>query len=100
MTGPTSARIPTLSEIEDTARLIAGHAGESPLITWPSSGGRVRLKLENLQPTGSFKIRGATAVLRSLSDEERAAGLVTPAPETWPGPSRGWPTSTSSLAPR
>jgi len=38
---------------------------------------RVYLKLENLQITGSFKLRGAVNKLLSLSDEERARGLVT-----------------------
>jgi threonine dehydratase len=70
--------LPSLTEIQAVGRLIAGHVPESPLVEWPSSAGQVRLKLENLLPTGSFKIRGATAVLLSLTAEERAAGLVTP----------------------
>src|SRR4051812_29238404 len=39
-------------------------------------GGQVLLKCENLQRTGSFKIRGAYVRLSRLSDEERAAGVV------------------------
>ncbi|NIM95298.1 MAG: hydroxyectoine utilization dehydratase EutB [Anaerolineales bacterium] len=39
-------------------------------------GSQVGFKLENLQITGSFKIRGAANKLLSLSDEERAAGVV------------------------
>ncbi len=39
-------------------------------------GRRVLLKLENLQPTGSFKVRGAAARLGALDDEERARGVV------------------------
>ncbi len=38
---------------------------------------RVDLKLENLQRTGSFKLRGALSRLTMLSSEERAAGVVT-----------------------
>ena len=38
---------------------------------------RVLAKLENTQHTGSFKLRGATAKLKSLSPGERAAGVVT-----------------------
>lgn len=41
------------------------------------SGGEVWLKLENYQVTGSFKIRGATNKLLSLSKEERRRGVVT-----------------------
>ncbi|PSP38749.1 threonine ammonia-lyase [Halobacteriales archaeon QH_7_65_31] len=42
-----------------------------------ATGANVSLKLENLQRTGSFKIRGATNKLAHLDDEERAAGVVT-----------------------
>ncbi len=41
------------------------------------TGADIRLKLENTQRTGSFKIRGATNRIRSLSDEEQAAGVIT-----------------------
>jgi len=40
-------------------------------------GPRVHLKLENLQPTGSFKIRGAAAALAGATREDVAAGIVT-----------------------
>lgn len=40
------------------------------------TGANVYLKLENLQYTGSFKLRGAFNKLLSLSDEERAAGCI------------------------
>ncbi|PXY34121.1 threonine ammonia-lyase [Prauserella flavalba] len=41
-----------------------------------SHGGPVSLKCENLQRTGSFKIRGAYTRLHALSEEERARGVV------------------------
>jgi threonine dehydratase len=41
------------------------------------SGAEVYLKLENLQQTGSFKLRGATNRLLTLDERERAAGVVT-----------------------
>lgn len=41
------------------------------------TGAEVHLKLENLQRTGSFKIRGATNRIRTLTDAERASGVVT-----------------------
>ncbi len=40
------------------------------------TGGDVHLKLENFQRTGSFKVRGAMNKLASLTDEERARGVV------------------------
>ena len=40
-------------------------------------GANVYLKLENLQPTGSFKVRGALNKVLSLTEEERDAGIVT-----------------------
>ncbi|WP_232703029.1 threonine ammonia-lyase [Halobacterium wangiae] len=41
------------------------------------TGASVHLKLECFQRTGSFKIRGATNRIRTLTDEEQAAGVVT-----------------------
>jgi threonine dehydratase len=41
------------------------------------TGADVRLKLENFQRTGAFKIRGATNRIATLSEEERDAGVVT-----------------------
>ena len=41
------------------------------------TGAELYLKLENLQRTGSFKIRGAVNRIAQLTDEERAAGVVT-----------------------
>jgi threonine dehydratase len=40
------------------------------------SGGEVYLKLENLQKTGSFKVRGASYAISQLSDSEKEAGVV------------------------
>lgn len=41
------------------------------------SGAEVHMKLENFQRTGSFKIRGATNRIRTLTDAEQDAGVVT-----------------------
>ncbi|WP_458207443.1 threonine ammonia-lyase [Haladaptatus sp. NG-SE-30] len=41
------------------------------------TGAEVHLKLETFQRTGAFKIRGATNRIKTLSDEEKAAGVVT-----------------------
>ncbi|NCF50155.1 threonine/serine dehydratase [Gammaproteobacteria bacterium] len=66
------------------ARLAASRIGaivrETPLVHSPAlsemTGGEVYLKLENLQHTGSFKLRGATNRLLTLSQDERARGCV------------------------
>ena len=62
------------------ANRIASYIRETPLDYSPYfseiTGANVYLKLENLQHTGSFKLRGAFNKLLSLSEEEREAGGV------------------------
>jgi len=62
------------------ANRIGAHIRETPLDYSPAlsekSGANVYLKLENLQHTGSFKLRGAFNKLLSLTPEEREAGGV------------------------
>ncbi|MEV0779086.1 threonine/serine dehydratase [Streptomyces sp. NPDC050428] len=69
-----------ISDIEAAARLIAGHVVRTPTVPSPGLsallGVPVTAKLELLQRTGSFKARGATAKLLSLSEADRAAGVV------------------------
>ncbi|MFH9089607.1 threonine/serine dehydratase [Streptomyces sp. NPDC017673] len=69
-----------ISDIETAARRIAGHVVRTPTVPSPGLGTLlgvpVTAKLELLQRTGSFKARGATAKLLSLSEAERAAGVV------------------------
>ncbi|MDF2045546.1 MULTISPECIES: threonine ammonia-lyase [Microbacterium] len=71
---------PTLAEFEDAAHALRGIITRTPLdeslhLT-ELLGVPVNLKLENLQRTGSFKIRGATYRLSRLTAEERARGVV------------------------
>ena len=60
---------------------IAEIAIQSPVVPSPALGRRldadVALKLENLQVTGSFKVRGAANKILALSDDERSRGVVT-----------------------
>ncbi len=62
------------------AERIAPYVRRTPLDHSPyfseRTGANVYLKLENLQYTGSFKLRGAFNKLLSLSEEERAAGCI------------------------
>jgi threonine dehydratase len=72
--------IPTLDDIRHGAEALRGVAIKTPMeeSRWLSAvaGGPVLLKCENLQRTGSFKIRGAYLRMSRLSEEERAAGVV------------------------
>ncbi|WP_250548910.1 threonine/serine dehydratase [Pseudonocardia sp. H11422] len=69
-----------IEDITAAAESIAGHVLRTPTLPSPGLsahfGVPVTVKLELLQRTGSFKPRGAVAKLRSLSDAERAAGVV------------------------
>jgi threonine dehydratase len=71
---------PTLSEIEEARGRLEGVARVTPVYgseTLSKLVGReVALKAENLQRTGSFKIRGAFNKVATLSDRERRAGVV------------------------
>lgn len=72
--------IPTLAEFEDAAATLSGIIAHTPMDRSKHLsdllGVPVHLKLENLQRTGSFKIRGATYRLSRLSTEERERGVV------------------------
>lgn len=72
--------LPTLADFEDAAAVLAPHINHTPLETseYLSEvlGVPVHLKLENLQRTGSFKIRGAGYRLSRLTAAERARGVV------------------------
>ena len=71
---------PTLADIQEARERLRGIAEETPIYlseTFSRRVGReVRLKAENLQRTGAFKVRGAVNKLTTLSPEERAAGVV------------------------
>jgi threonine dehydratase len=71
---------PTLAEFEDARTRVARVIDVTPLQSSRSiaekSGSPVHLKCENLQRTGSYKIRGAYNRLSRLTDEEKARGVV------------------------
>ena len=75
-----SLNLPGLAEIEAAARRLAGKAVVTPLLESPALnarlGGRVLLKPETLQRTGSFKFRGAYNKLSQLNEIQRSAGVV------------------------
>jgi threonine dehydratase len=71
---------PTLTEIEGARRGLEGIAYVTPVYGSDTlsrlAGREVMLKAENLQRTGSFKVRGAVTRIAALSDTQRAAGVV------------------------
>ncbi|HEY6661037.1 MAG TPA: threonine/serine dehydratase [Pyrinomonadaceae bacterium] len=69
----------SLSAIKDARRVIAGSAIRTPLIRLnvPSAPAEIYLKLENLQPIGSFKIRGAANAIAQLPPEKLERMVVT-----------------------
>jgi threonine dehydratase len=72
--------VPGLRDIEEARRRLAGVARVTPVHGSETlsrlTGREVHLKAENLQRTGSFKVRGAVNRLSVLSPEERAKGVV------------------------
>jgi threonine dehydratase len=78
--GSDAVPIPTLADIERARDVLEGVSIYTPMeeSRWLSAlaGGPVRIKAENLQRTGSFKIRGAYLRMSRLSPEEKATGVV------------------------
>ncbi len=72
--------VPTLRDIEAARRRLDGIARITPVYSSETfsrlTGRDVHLKAENLQRTGSFKIRGAVNKIATLSEDERRAGVV------------------------
>jgi threonine dehydratase len=68
----------TVDEIEAAAERIRPVAVRTPVVdATDSSGRRIVLKCENLQPMGAFKIRGAYNFLAQLAPDVRRAGVIT-----------------------
>ncbi len=66
----------TLEMIQQAQQNLKGVARLTPLISAPKIGENVSIKAENLQLTGSFKLRGAYNKISSLTDEEKAKGVI------------------------
>ncbi|MDX1574634.1 MAG: threonine/serine dehydratase [Kiloniellales bacterium] len=71
---------PGLAEIEAAARRLAGRAVATPLLESPALnerlGGRILIKAETLQRTGSFKFRGAFNKISQIPEAARHGGVV------------------------
>src|ERR1700757_4081383 len=86
MSSPTTGRAapfrpPTWQDIVEAHQRISPRIHRTPVLTSGSldalTSARLYFKCENLQKTGSFKIRGATNAIFSLSDTEVSRGIVT-----------------------
>lgn len=74
---PHAARLVSLANIRDARSRLDGITVRTPLIPLHRDGRTLHLKPENQQPIGAFKLRGAYNKIASLSDEERARGVIT-----------------------
>ena len=72
--------LPTAADVDEAARRLSGVALRTPLLTSAaldaSTGGRIFLKAETLQRTGSFKFRGAYNKLAAIPRDQRSRGVV------------------------
>src|ERR1700690_140155 len=68
----------SLQDIRSAQSLLRGIAVRTPLFEWTGvrDERKLFLKLENLQPIGAFKLRGAYNKVASLTDEERHRGVI------------------------
>ena len=71
--------LPSLTEIQNARAVIRGSAIRTPLVPLNvrDAPAEIYLKLENLQPIGSFKIRGATNAIAHLEPAALARGVLT-----------------------
>src|SRR3954470_12059227 len=76
----TDPRLVTAADVESAALALDGVAARTPLIDaeWLSErvGSTVKLKCENLQHAGAFKIRGAYNAVSKLTEEQRRKGVI------------------------
>ena len=68
----------SLDDIRAARTRLSGIAVRTPLFEWTSAADsrKLYLKLENLQPIGAFKLRGAYNKVASLTDQERRRGVI------------------------
>src|SRR5690242_20327502 len=75
---PEPVRPIPLSDIEEARKRISGTVVRTPLVKLDLGGvPEIYLKLENLQPTNAYKIRGGANAVAHLSEDERARGVWT-----------------------
>src|SRR6202050_887593 len=65
-----------VAEVQGAGRLLAGVAVRTPLIPFPGLEPRLLVKPESLQPTGSFKLRGAYTAISAAGQRAREHGVI------------------------
>jgi threonine dehydratase len=74
VSSPPQPALVTLADVDAAAERIVGRVLRTPLLTVQNG---LWLKPESLQPTGAFKLRGATNAVLQLSEEQRTRGVLT-----------------------
>jgi len=73
--------IPTIDHIQAASERVQPYTHKTPVLSSSQineiSGAEVYFKCENFQKTGAFKMRGAINAILQLTDEQKAAGVVT-----------------------
>lgn len=72
-----TVRTPTAEEVVAGAAIVSQHLSPTPVVNAPALGPGVVLKLETMQPTGSFKVRGALVAVAKPITHDAAQPLVT-----------------------
>jgi threonine dehydratase len=76
----TSEKFPGKAEFAEARRRVSEHAYHTPLLTSRTlserTGFEMRFKAENLQKTGSYKVRGPLNKFPQLTDEQRKRGVI------------------------
>ena len=87
-----TATRPTVADVQEAQERLAGVARVTPVFSSETlsrlAGRPVLLKAENLQRTGSFKIRGAYNTIATLGEKERRAGVAAASAGTTARPPR------------
>jgi len=73
-------RVPTITDVLAARRVLSGYLPVTPMWSWPglsaATGATTFVKLEHVQPTGAFKVRGGIVLLHNMTAAERAAGVL------------------------
>jgi threonine dehydratase len=79
VTNDSAGNAPDLARIRQAQSSIKGHAVRTPLVrlNMVDAPGEIYLKLENLQPIGAFKTRGAVFAMAEIPREKLAQGVLT-----------------------
>src|ERR1700688_5043087 len=68
--GVRPVKMPRADDVLRAAALVARHLRTTPVVASPALGADVVLKIETLQPTGSFKVRGAVVAVAAAAVED------------------------------